>query len=114
MGAYLGLILDQRYLSTGKYENFYRTSFSTSIKRILIGAPFVLLTQLGMVLVSKQAGFLTLVVLRTAFPTFFACFIIFGLSKWQCHRAGLINTEGALEAGGKPSTSGKQHQKKVK
>ena len=36
------------------------------------------MTQLGMILVSKQAGFLTLVVLHTAFPTFFACFIIFG------------------------------------
>ena len=114
MGAYLGLILDQRYLSTGKYENFFRTSFSTSVKRILIGAPFVLMTQLGMVLVSKKAGFLTLVVFRTALPTFAACFIIFGLSKWQCHRAGLINTDGTPEEGGKAPSSDKYTQKKVK
>ena len=114
MGAYLGLILDQRYLSTGKYEKFFLTSFSTSVKRILSGAPFVLMTQLGLVLVSKKAGYLTLVVFRTALPTFAACFIIFGLSKWQCHRAGLINTEGTTEAGRKPPTSGRQNQKKVK
>ena len=53
MGAYLGLILDQRYLSTGVYENFFRTSFITSVKRILIGAPFILMTQMPMVIVSK-------------------------------------------------------------
>ena len=104
MGAYLGLILDQRYLSTGKYENFYQTTFSTTVKRILIGAPFVLMTQMGMVLVSKQAGFLTLVVFRTALPTFSACFIIFGLSKWQCHRAGLINTLVTPVTGLEPPT----------
>jgi len=46
-----------------------------------------------MLLIPKKSSFLTLVIFRTALPVFSACFLIFGLGKWQSHRAGLINTE---------------------
>jgi hypothetical protein len=92
LGAYFGLILDQRYLHNPlDYPHFFQTSFMTTSKRILLCAPLSIVTQLPMILVSKHSAVWKLILLRNLLPTFLGSFLIFGVSKYISRKFNLIN-----------------------
>ena len=93
IGSYIGLIIEQRYISTRKYNHFYQTSWYITLARLIVctivGSP----TLFGMFYFPKK-GFhwITTMFLRTALPMALGNCYLFAMSKFVGNKFRLINT----------------------
>ena len=91
-GTYMGLIIEQRYMGTRKYKEFNKTSFITTLLRLivctLVGCP----TLCGIVLCPKTGiHWMTKLLIKTVIPISLGNCYLFGLSKYVASKANLIN-----------------------
>ena len=92
IGSYIGLIIEQRYIGTRKYNHFYQTSWYITLARLIVctivGSP----TLFGMFYFPKK-GFhwITTMFLRTALPMALGNCYLFAMSNilWQWINKGL-------------------------
>ena len=93
IGSYIGLIIEQRYIGTRKYNHFYQTSWYITLARLIVctivGSP----TLFGMFYFPKK-GFhwITTMFLRTALPMALGNCYLFAMSKFVGIKFSLINT----------------------
>lgn len=93
IGSYIGLIIEQRYIGTRKYNHFYQTSWYITLARLIVctivGSP----TLFGMFYFPKK-GFhwITTMFLRTALPMALGNCYLFAMSKFVGNKFSLINT----------------------
>lgn len=90
-GAYLGLIIEKKYLASAVYHQFFNTKLPVTIKRLIYQIPWLVVTQAPLKLVSKNNPFLIIVIFKTIFPVFVGNLYLFGFSKRICQRIGCIN-----------------------
>ena len=93
MGSYLGLIVEQRYMDTRKYRQFNKTSFCTTLLRVivctLVGSP----TLVGIIATpSKGIHWATKLMCKTVIPISLGNFYLFSCSKYFALQSGLMNT----------------------
>ena len=93
IGSYIGLIIEQRYIGTRKYNHFYQTSWYITLARLIVctivGSP----TLFGMFYFPKKGyHWMTTMFLRTALPMALGNCYLFAMSKFVGNKFSLINT----------------------
>eukprot|EP00347_Sterkiella_histriomuscorum_P018248 403346231 len=90
IGAYIGVIIDQRLLNLSQFHDFFKTSASLTIKRIFLGIFVSSFCSLPF-LVSKHNPFWIVLLCRNILPVLIGSVQIFGGSKYICQQFSLIN-----------------------
>eukprot|EP00347_Sterkiella_histriomuscorum_P011520 403372139 len=90
IGALLGISIEQRIMGTSQFHDFFKTSPSTTFKRLIVGGSIGLGNMVPF-LVSKHNSFWIVLLCRNIVPVVFGSIHIFGLSKYFTYRFGLIN-----------------------
>lgn len=82
LGLYLGIIIDQKYLSSGQYPYIYNTDPLMTVKRLVVIATWGVPCVLPMALIGPDDGsFWYITICRNWLPAFFSYLYIFGFSK---------------------------------
>ena len=93
IGSYIGLIIEQRYIGTRKYNHFYQTSWYITLARLIVCTIVGLPTLFGMFYFPKKGyHWMTTMFLRTALPMALGNCYLFAMSKFVGNKFSLINT----------------------
>jgi len=92
-GAYFGVILEQKWMGTRKYVDFYKTSNFVTLKRIIVTLTLAS-PCLACIFLFPKKGYhwFSVMMFRTVIPVTLGNFYLFGFSKWISLKVGLINT----------------------
>ena len=92
-GSYVGLIIEQRWMGTRKYRQFYKTKPFTTMLRILLTSIVGCPTLCGIFLCPRSGiHWTTKLLFKTVIPITLGNFYLFGFAKYVALKAQLINT----------------------
>ncbi len=70
----LGIVIEQKFMSTANLKHFYRTSFFVTVKRVLVCAVLNLPIILPIIMTKKTESYFTVLFLRYIFPALWGGF----------------------------------------